>query len=599
MTTEPSTPAATPTQHPLRVVTPGALADRAQPALRRLIDERFASRLAAGDATIWGADAQPEAAKRLGWVHADAVSAPLVDEIIALRDHLHAQGVDRIVLAGMGGSSLAPEVITIAADVALHILDTTDPQQLRRVLDHDIERTALVVSSKSGSTLETDSQRRAFAAAFTAAGIDPADRIVIVTDPGSPLDALARQAGHHVFNADPNVGGRYSALTAFGLVPSGLAGADIAGLLADAHAALPALLADAESNPALQLAAALAADPEHVDKFAVACEDAGRLTDLPAWIEQLVAESTGKLGRGVLPIAVDTGEFEVAAGDRRDSTAAARLAELTGAPRPNRPADVVPVAVVDALPDAPADHAVWVAGSLGAQFMTWEIATAALGLLLGINPFDQPDVESAKAAARDLLEHPVEGGAPLLVDDTLALFVPGTDEATSAIASASTLEGALRRLLGQVDPALGYVAVQVYADREGLADLGERRGRLAAALRRPVTFGWGPRFLHSTGQYHKGGPAQGVFLQLTRVSDDPLPIPERPFGFAQLIRAQATGDAQVLAAHGLPVLRIEASDDAGLARALDVAVRVASQVTDARDSSGAGLSGRDTNSQSR
>jgi glucose-6-phosphate isomerase len=544
---------------PFEVHVPEPVARATAAALDRLVADRVASRLDAGDPTVWGPEAEAEASIRLGWVHADRVSAPLVDEILALRDELRGQGVDRVVLAGMGGSSLAPEVITIAAGVPLHVLDTTDPQQLRRVLDADIERTVLVVSSKSGSTLETDSQRRAYEAAFRAAGIDPAGRIVIVTDPGSPLEAWGHDHGCRVFTADPHVGGRYSALTAFGLVPSGLAGADIHGLVAEAGRALPGLLADDPANPALRLAAALGgralAAADRVDKFAVACADGGRLADLPAWIEQLVAESTGKQGVGVLPIAVAAGDLEVAARGRT--------------------ADVQPVSVADrtdaaaqaALPDA-----VWVTGPLGAQFAGWEVATAAMGLLLGIDPFDQPDVESAKAAARALLEHPVEETPALLTDGTLTVSTPGE---FGPVTEAATLDDALAALFDQLDDTLGYVAVQVYADRIGLGDLVARRDALARALGRPVTFGWGPRFLHSTGQYHKGGPAEGVFLQLTRVSDDPLAIPERPFGFARLIRAQATGDAQVLAGHDLPVLRIESTDDAGLARALDAAVTTA------------------------
>ncbi|HRN29589.1 MAG TPA: glucose-6-phosphate isomerase, partial [Terrimesophilobacter sp.] len=193
----------------------------------QLVSDLVASRITAGDPTLWGQDAEAEASIRLGWTEAIATSRPLVDDIVALRDRLRGLGVDTIVLCGMGGSSLAPEVITSTVNAPLTILDTTDPGQIRAVLDHGLHSTAVVIASKSGSTVETDSHRRLFESEFTAAGIDPVDRIVVVTDPDSPLDVYAREKQYRVFNADPNVGGRYSALTAFGLVPSGLAGVNL------------------------------------------------------------------------------------------------------------------------------------------------------------------------------------------------------------------------------------------------------------------------------------------------------------------------------------------------------------------------------------
>src|SRR6476646_10569516 len=206
----------------------GAARQAHEQHLPALLEDRVATRIFAKDATLWGPDAESEAAVRLGWVEAATVSQPLVADILALRDAFRAEGVSRIVLCGMGGSSLAPEVIAGTAGVELTVLDSTDPDQVRAALADRLEQTAIVVSSKSGSTLETDSQRRVFEHAFTEAGVDAKSRIIIVTDPGSPLDKSSREAGYRaVFNADPNVGGRFSALTAFGLVPSGLAGVDI------------------------------------------------------------------------------------------------------------------------------------------------------------------------------------------------------------------------------------------------------------------------------------------------------------------------------------------------------------------------------------
>ncbi|GDY28916.1 hypothetical protein GTS_05490 [Gandjariella thermophila] len=244
----------------------------AAPLVDALVADRVATRLAAADPTLWGPPARDEAGIRLSWTTLHKTSRPLFAEIEALRAELAADGVDRVVLAGMGGSALAPEVICATAGAPLVVLDTTDPGQVADALAGDLTRTVLVVSSKSGSTVETDSHRRIFERAFAAAGVDPASRIVVVTDPGSPLEATAREAGYRrVFLADPHAGGRYSALAAFGLVPAGLAGADAAALLDEAAAVAGDLAEDSPSNPALRLAAALAAaHAEGADKVVFA-----------------------------------------------------------------------------------------------------------------------------------------------------------------------------------------------------------------------------------------------------------------------------------------------------------------------------------------
>jgi glucose-6-phosphate isomerase len=272
----------------------------------------LATKLAGKDATLWGPEATSEATIRLGWLDCATTSRPLVAEIEHLRAELTASGVDRVVLAGMGGSSLAPEVITGTYGVDLVVLDTTDPGQVASALV-DLDRTVLVVSSKSGGTVETDSHRRVFERAFRDAGIDPAGRIVVVTDPGSPLEKTARDAGYRVFLADPDVGGRYSALTAFGLVPSGLAGAPIGELLDHAAAVVPSLSEAPERNPGLTLGAALGAyaNSGH-DKLVLAPspnDAAGSgIAGFGAWAEQLVAESTGKHERGLLPVVVESAQ---------------------------------------------------------------------------------------------------------------------------------------------------------------------------------------------------------------------------------------------------------------------------------------------------
>ncbi|MBQ9918982.1 MAG: glucose-6-phosphate isomerase [Microbacterium sp.] len=507
-----------------------------------LVGSLVASGITAADPTLWGPAAEEEASRRLGWVQAVSVSRPLVPEITALRDELVAQGVTRVVLAGMGGSSLAPEVIARSAGVPLVILDSTAPGQVLAAIDGDAEagglrETVLVVSSKSGSTIETDSAKRAFEAAFRDLGIDPADRIVVVTDPGSPLDQAARADGYRVFTADPTVGGRYSALTAFGLVPAGLAGVDIDDLLDEADATLLEVAIDSPENPALVLAAAIAGGGAHRrDKLGLVT-DGSHLPGLPDWIEQLVAESTGKDGTGILPVVLLPVSPELE----------------------SRPADLQVVRFVD---HADAFHLferhegeVLVSGSLGAQFIVWEYATAIAGRLLGIDPFDQPDVESAKVAARGLLDARPEDTAPALVFDGVEVRV-----SDPALASGGTLASVLDALWASV-PADGYVSIQAYVNRLDLPQLAGLRELVAADSGRPTTFGWGPRFLHSTGQYHKGGPATGVFLQITERTDVDLEIPGRPFTFGQLINAQAAGDASVLAdGHGRPVVTLTLTD---------------------------------------
>lgn len=498
---------------PLEYAPPDAI------ALDTLVTDRFASRLASGDASLWGPAAQEEASVRLGWVGLHETSRPLLAEIEALQAELRADGLDHVVLCGMGGSSLAPEVITRTAGVELTVLDTTDPAVIARALTDRLDRTVVVVSSKSGSTVETDSQRRAFEAAFEAAGIEPGPHMVAVTDAGSALGAHAAETGYRrVFLADKTVGGRYSALTAFGLVPSGLAGADIAGLLDDAASIAPLLASDTDDNPGLRLGAAFAAGSH--DKVAIDADESG-IVGFADWAEQLIAESTGKDGTGVLPIAVGANDPE-AVSPPPDVT----VVRLTGGP-------------------------------LGAQFLIWEYATAAAGRILGINPFDQPDVESAKKAARGFLDAQPTPEPAAFVDGAVEVrATPGLLDGVSTVAAAVD---ATLALLGERD----YLAVMAYLDREGPdASLAGTRRALAARTRRPVTFGWGPRFLHSTGQYHKGGPPTGVFIQVTGAIADDVAVPDRPFSFGQLITAQAAGDAQVLADHGRPVLRLHLTDRA-------------------------------------
>jgi glucose-6-phosphate isomerase len=502
--------------------------------------------LASKDPTLWGSAAEAEASIRLGWVDTFRRSRDLLPRLAALREELPAY--DRVVLAGMGGSSLAPEVITRTLGMPLTVLDTTDPHQVRAALGDRLERTVVVVSSKSGSTVETDAHRRAYWQAFLDAGIaDPAKRFVVVTDPGSPLQALADDAGMHLVLADPDVGGRYSALTAFGLVPAFLAGVKVAELLDQAEEFSASMGTD-DGNPALALGAALgAAARARRDKLALVDDGTG-ITGLGDWIEQLVAESTGKDGTGILPVVVENPSAPGATGE-----------------------DVLTVTVGGALPPAEMPGRgvrpdIAVNGPLGAQFMVWEAATALCGRLLGINPFDQPNVAESKENTSRLLSSGLTPAAPSAVDGEVEIHGNG-----------STVEEALAWLLGQVGTG-GYLAVMAYLDRLGDAGVADVRPVLARASGHAVTFGWGPRFLHSTGQFHKGGPAVGAFLQITGAVSDDLPVPDAPYTFGQLQAAQAAGDRLALSTRDRPLLWLHLTDrEAGVAQVLAAARSLAAR----------------------
>ena len=521
-----------------RIKVSGAAEAAVEKHVPQLVSDMVASSITAQDPALWGAAAEAESAIRLGWTESVAISRPLVAEIEALRDELREKGVNHIVLGGMGGSSLAPEVITATMQAELTVLDSTEPGQIQAAITDRLHTTAVVISSKSGGTVETDSQKRIYEAAFAAVGIDPLERIIVVTDPGSPLDKSAREAGYRVFNADPNVGGRFSALTAFGLVPSGLAGVDIAELLNEAEAISIDLAVDQPENPGLILGAAIAGTSPLKNKLALVT-DGTHLVGFPDWAEQLIAESTGKEGTGILPVVLDVVSPELSAGYE----------------------DVQVLRLVD---DAHEFHLlkhdrhegeILVSGTLGAMFLVFEYATAVAGRLLGINPFDQPDVESAKVAARALLDNRPAPTEPLFTEKGIEVRAHGD------LGDAKTVREAITAVLKQL-PSDGYVSIQAYIDRVNFPEVHGVRDLVAARAGRPVTFGWGPRFLHSTGQFHKGGPAVGVFIQILQKPARDVVIPERPFTFGELIAAQAAGDAAVLAEHGRPVLTLTLTNPA-------------------------------------
>ncbi len=496
--------------------------------------------LARKDPTLWGPATEDEAKLRLGWLDTFHRSRDLLPVLAELRAEL--ADLDRVLLAGMGGSSLAAEVIARALDRPLTILDTTDPQQVTAAIGGgDLTRTVLVAASKSGMTVETDSHLRTFRGALLASGMNEAEagrHLVAVTDPGSPLAQTMREYGGFVVLADPHAGGRYAALTAYGLVAPALAGVDVAELLDQAEQLLPAL-ADDTGNPGLALGAALgAAATTGRDKLALVSDGSG-FEGLGDWIEQLIAESTGKDGRGVLPVVVEGPDAPGATGP-----------------------DVLTVTYGGGLPPAAVpgngirpDLAV--NGPLGAQFLVWEYATAILGRVLGVDPFNQPDVTVAQENAAHVLAERLPGDAPAFVEGAVQVFTTG---------GADDLAGALRDLLAGLGGD-GYLAVTAYLDRFDDAAAALVRPTLATASGRPVTFGWGPRYLHSTGQYHKGGPANGSYLQLTAAVTADVAVPGRPYSFFALQSAQAAGDRRALTGRGRPVVRLHLTDrERGLAQ---------------------------------
>lgn len=501
--------------------------------LTRLVEARVAARISDQDAGVFG-DADG-VASRLGWVDLPARATELCDEIESLRERLGEQGLRSISLTGMGGSSLAPEVMARAAGVRLEVVDSTDPNQVAEAIGTDLSHTVLVVASKSGTTVETDAIRRAFASAFESLGIDPATRMIAITDPGTELDALANEQGFlATFRADPSVGGRFSALSAFGLVPAGLAGVDVREIIESAAESASDFAADSADNPALRFGTWLGIGHARATEKLVLAETSPQLSGLSPWVEQLVAESLGKDGQGILPVVVD-GTGDVGFSDAR---ADALLCVLGSA---------------DEGLGAPSGFEAVVDGSLGELFLFWEYATAVAGYSIGVNPFDQPDVESAKANAKQVLARPVGGDAqpPAFREGQVEVFGSGE--------GVDTLVGALGELFAAVDE-YGYVGILAYLDRIADAAAEDLRALVSTHAGVQSTFGFGPRYLHSTGQYHKGGHPNGVFLQITAEPRTDLLVPGRSYGFTELQRAQAAGDAAALAERDRPVLRVHLLD---------------------------------------
>jgi glucose-6-phosphate isomerase len=532
------------------------------------------------DPTVWSSEdvVQRAIAQRLGWLEAPFHFADETAQLAAFAQGVRSQGFTTAVLGGMGGSSLAPallsEVFGVSEDgIPVRVLDSTDPAAVAATLDDlDPLRTLFIVSTKSGTTAESLSFQAyqwnriesALAAPHPGRPSEPGDFMVAITDPDRSLRAVP----HHdqlreVFLNAPDVGGRYSALTYVGLVPGALLCVDLDELLARAREMIMACgRPDPAENPGLALGLAMGVFARNGrDKLTLVIDR--ELAAFGPWVEQLIAESTGKHGVGVVPVdgeplgapgvyGTDRVFVRIAlAGSAGPDPAIgtdvdARLAKLAGAGHP-----VVRIEVPDKL-------------DIGAEFVRWEVATALAGAVLGIDPFDQPNVEEAKVNTRAVLAS-FEKGAKPESDDAL----PVQDEAA--------LTAALRSALGKLK-ADGYASIQAYVAQTPDRDTALTRLRtiLRDRTRRATTVGYGPRFLHSTGQLHKGGAPIGWFLQLVSQHPADRAIPGKEYTFGQLIDAQAIGDARTLGDHQLPVLRVNLGQDpdAGLA-ALQRAVAAA------------------------
>ncbi len=483
-------------------VSKGNSIDKASPIYKRIADAHI--RLAKKDPTIWGPRAQAEAAIRLNWVDLPERSRellPILDAFCARRrDKKH------IILCGMGGSSLAAEVIAATFGKELFILDSTDPNYVAHALAGDLSQSLVLVSSKSGATLETAAQRALFQGAFQSAGLLPQDHIVIVTDPNSPLDLQARSDGYPVINADPNMGGRFSALGAFGLLPATLLGIDVSILLDNALDTKLAFLDD--SSQIINLAYLISIAGQYLTFTDAHSSTPG----LSYWIEQLIAESTGKNQIGRLPVVVETHSDGNEGNPLKIAFAGS--------------ADIV------------------VAGDLASQFILWEWVSALVAAALEIDPFNQPNVAEAKEQTSILLK---EWGGVVPPDFSAQRTVSDIE-----IFGADSL---LTEFVSKV-PDGGYIAIMAYLDRRDDCEIEKLRKILAEKTGHPVTFGWGPRFLHSTGQFHKGGAPNGAFLQITGEVKSDISIPGVAYGFKTLIMAQVIGDGKALLSRSYPLQRL-------------------------------------------
>ncbi len=526
------------------------------------------------DASLW---TNTDEASWLGWLEITAQQQSKLDTFLKLGEEIKQAGFTDVLLLGMGGSSLCPEVLektygSREGYPKLHVLDSTDPAQIKS-FDSIINpaKTIFIVSSKSGSTLEPNIFKQYFfERTKQTVGADKAgSHFIAITDPGSKMEQVAKADGfRHIFYGLPSIGGRYSALSDFGIVPAALIGLDLKKFLDRTSAMVEACKnPQPTNNPGVLLGAILGtAATKGRDKVTIVTSPG--ISDLGAWLEQLLAESTGKQGHGVIPVDREAlGAPSVYGNDRvfaylrlegaSDATQDAKVAAIENAGHP-----VIRIAVADTY-------------DLGQEFFRWEIATAVAGSIIGINAFNQPDVEASKIVTRDLTSAYEKTGSlpaesPVLEDSGVKLFTdPKNAEALAKSAGNDrTLVGYLRAHLNRIK-AGDYFALLAYIQMNDAHEskLEEIRHALRDKKRVATCLGFGPRFLHSTGQAYKGGPNSGVFLQLTCDDAVDLPVPEQKYTFGIVKAAQARGDFQVLAQRDRRALRVHLGSD--LKAALD------------------------------
>lgn len=566
-------------------ISPGYLADAYREESNRLRAGEAVQKMWARQPGLWKDDAEHARiiANRLGWMGVlDSMSAETPALLDLARD-VDDSGLCDIVLLGMGGSSLAPEVFSLTfpprSGRRFFVLDSTDPLAIRQVERAiDLAHCLFIVASKSGKTIETLSQFFYFHHRLNQAGIRPVGRsFLAITDRGSYLDHLAEEYNFRLtFRNPPDIGGRYSALSYFGLLPAALCGVDIAAVLDTAIEMRAACGPDAQSdaNPAFQLGSLLGAAARRGDDKLFLLSTP-KLVPLGNWIEQLIAESTGKEERGIVPVAggiappLDvlarggvTAVLLLENDDRSEVETILRALEQRGA------------AFAEIRLKAPEQ--------LGAEFFKWQTATALVGASLAIDPFDEPNVQESKDNTARILElFETTGqtplGSPRLVESGIEVYADGA--ARGAI-STLQLSAALRTFFSERRPD-DYVAILAYVARDAAnrAELDALRATLGERLKLPVLLGYGPRYLHSIGQLYKGGPVSGMFLMITAAKSEDLPIPGSKYAFAQMEMAQALGDLQSLGRLGKPALRLHLTDGApaGLSsfrRAVDQAFSV-------------------------
>lgn len=525
-----------------------------EPAVRARLaaweSDGVARRIWAKDPTVWAETDLPELSDRLGWLSLPAEMAPVVAELQEFAEGIKEEGFRFVVLLGMGGSSLAPEVFEATFDNApgypeLIVLDSTHPGAVAAVEERiDLGRTLFLVASKSGTTLETLSFFRYFWNRLVTAGLPQGSHFVALTDPGSRLEDLAAERGfRRVFSTPPEVGGRYSALTFFGLVPAALIGVDLGRLVAGAATVADACRRAGPDNPGLMLGAVWGeAARAGRDKLTIVVTPG--LAAFPNWLEQLVAESTGKDGTGIVPVA---GEDIAPPGEYREDRLFLSY-QLEGDPDNGAALDALVAAGHPVIRITLAERE-----DLGGAMFAAEMATAAAGSILGIHPFNQPDVQVAKELARAAMAGELEGGAPI---------------EAAAPTDATRLGDWLAAL-----PENAYLGLSAYVPMTGGSDrlLQSLRLHLRHLTGAATTVGFGPRFLHSTGQLHKGGPGAALFLQLVDDPAEDAAVPETDFTFGRLIAGQAEGDYRALQDRGRRVLRVNLGGDfrAGLETLVD------------------------------